>query len=49
MIYDEVDYHLGTATEVVRCLLYFILISIVWKKNNEKTNKWFFYLVSLDT
>ena len=35
MIYDEVDYHLGTATEVVRCLLYFILISIVLKKQRK--------------
>ena len=38
MIYDEVDYQLGTATEVVTCLLYFILISNVLKKQrkNEK-------------
>lgn len=35
MIYDEVDYHLGTATEVVTCLLYFILISIVLKKQRK--------------
>ena len=35
MIYDEVDYHLGTATEVVTCLLYFILISIVLKEQRK--------------
>ena len=35
MIYDEVDYHLGTATEVVRCLLHFIFISIVLKKQRK--------------
>lgn len=35
MIYDEVDYHLGTAAEVVTCLLYFILISIVLKKQRK--------------
>ena len=35
MIYDEVDYHLGTATEVVTCLLYFILASIVLKKQRN--------------
>lgn len=38
MIYDEVDYHLGTATEVVTSPLFHLDINCIEKTTKKRTN-----------